>query len=66
MSDEADAAEERMEIGLAYAISLARAATGRVPVATGRCLNCDDIVGAEKRWCGVTCRNEWQKQTGVK
>jgi hypothetical protein len=63
--DEIDRAQEKMEIGLAYAIRCARmpvlAAQG-----TGRCLYCDELVGEGVRWCSISCRDHWQKITGVK
>ncbi len=65
MADDVDFAQEKIELGLADAIRHARAPLRRI-VATGRCLWCDEMLGDEVRWCGVACRNAWQKQTGVK
>jgi hypothetical protein len=63
--DEVDAAQEKIEIGLADAIRHARAG-GPVAVATGRCLHCDDITGEAQRWCGPGCRDAWCKERGMK
>ncbi len=59
MSDDADMAQEKIDIGLADAIRAARQ-PGRVIVATGRCLWCDEIVSDEARWCSPACRDTWQ------
>jgi len=66
MADEIDAAQERMEIGLADAIR--RASMGKpVAVATGRCLHCLEPVPYGHRWCiGGKCRDAWCKERGVK
>lgn len=32
------------------------------PVATGRCLYCDEQLDDGQRWCGAHCRDEWQKE----
>ena len=65
MADEVDNAQEKTEIGLAEAIRLAR-----LPVlsarSTGRCLYCDDPLGDGIRWCGILCRDSYQKRTGLK
>lgn len=65
MADEADNAQEKIELGLADAIRAARSPALRI-VPTGRCLWCDEILDDEMRWCDVGCRDAWQKQTGVK
>ena len=65
MVDDVDQAQEKMDIGLAYAIRMASiqpmAAKG-----TGRCLYCDECVPEGARWCDCTCRDAFQKTTGVK
>lgn len=55
--DEADRANDEVERSLAEAARL-RKPTG--PIATGRCLYCDDIVGDTQRWCSVECRDNWE------
>lgn len=66
MADDVDNAQEKIDLGLADAIRIARSPTHRI-VATGRCLHCDEILPDEARWCvGGYCRDQWQKQTGVK
>jgi hypothetical protein len=56
--DEVDSAQARDELGLADAIRNART-PGRVVVATGRCLWCDEITADHQRWCSVSCRDTW-------
>lgn len=29
---------------------------------SGKCLYCDDLTGADKRWCSVSCRDEWSRE----
>jgi hypothetical protein len=56
MSDDLDIAAEREERERTFAQAV-RKPTG--PVATGRCLYCDEISG-ERRWCDALCRNAWE------
>lgn len=58
MSDNLDIASEREELARQAAITTKRP-TG--PVATGRCLHCDEIVADIQRWCDVDCRDAWQR-----
>lgn len=58
MSDNLDIASDREEIARSFAQSLRKPAG---PIATGRCLWCDDVVGDEQRWCDVECRNGWER-----
>jgi len=64
MSDDADQAQEKMEIDLAHAIRMASAAP--LIRGTGRCLYCDEPVGEGVRWCSIPCRDDYQKDAGVK
>lgn len=57
MSDDIDRAQGEVERSLAEALR-ARRPSG--PVATGRCLHCDEIVGDTQRWCGAECRDQWE------
>ena len=58
MADDADIASAREELARQEALSVKKA-TG--PVATGRCLQCDEILDDYKRWCDATCRNDWER-----
>jgi hypothetical protein len=58
VSDNLDIASEREELARQAAITAPRP-TG--PVATGRCLHCDEIVADIQRWCDVDCRDAWQR-----
>jgi hypothetical protein len=58
MSDNLDIASEREELARTFAQAV-RKPVG--PVATGRCLYCDEIVGDEQRWCDVECAKDWEK-----
>lgn len=65
MADEVDLAQEFMELGLADAIR--RASTPIFTAkGTGSCLFCKEPVGDGVRWCGVECRDGYQKLTGLK
>lgn len=57
--DEIDRADAEVERNLAQALRQRRPAG---PVATGRCLFCDEIVGDQRRWCGVECREAWERE----
>lgn len=59
MSDNLDIASEREELARNLAQALRKPAG---PVATGRCLYCDEISG-EHRWCDAHCRDAWQLLT---
>lgn len=59
--DEMDHAQIKMEIDLANAIR--KATEGRKgPIATGRCLYCDEIVDDERRWCDKDCTSAWERE----
>lgn len=58
MSDNLDIASEREELARQAAITSKRPMG---PVATGRCLHCDEIVADAQRWCDVDCRDAWQR-----
>ena len=64
MSDEVDNAQEREEIGLAYAIRMASLAP--LVKSTGRCLNCEDQVSPGVRWCSALCRDEHEAVRGLR
>jgi hypothetical protein len=32
------------------------------PKPTGQCLNCDETLRPEHRWCDAECRDMWQQQ----
>lgn len=63
MADEADMTQARDEAEAPHRIAASRKPEGPVP--NGRCYYCDEIVSDEKRWCDVTCRSQWSRQTGV-
>lgn len=58
MADEVDRAAQEEEMLLAEAIKARRPGA---PAPTGRCLWCDEIVGDTMRWCGVECRDQWER-----
>lgn len=58
--DDADRAAPEIERGILEAQRLRRPAG---PVATGRCLHCDEILDDVRRWCGPVCRTEWERLT---
>lgn len=55
--DEADRAAPEIE---RYVLEAARQKRPPGPVATGRCLWCDELVADDQRWCSVACRDEWE------
>ncbi len=63
--DEIDNAQARDELGLADAIRNART-PGRVIVATGRCLFCDEILDDVMRWCDSYCQNRYFKDQRIR
>lgn len=60
MTDNVDRANEITEQMQAWQIKKARANTS-VANATGYCLNCGEILNGERRWCDVSCRDDWEK-----
>lgn len=59
MPDEFDLASEREEMDRANSLR-ARKPTGPQP--NGRCHFCDELVPDEHRFCGVECRDGWQRE----
>ena len=64
MADEADVTAERMEKQEAALIAAARQPSG--PVATGRCLYCDEIVGDAQRWCDTECHQGYEREVAAR
>lgn len=62
--DDADMTQERIERGAPFLLAASRKPEG--PVATGRCLYCDEIVGDDQRWCDSGCRDEWMRERRLK
>lgn len=58
--DDADRAAQEIERSEQEA-QRQRRPTG--PVATGRCLHCDEILDDVRRFCGVECRDQWEALT---
>lgn len=63
MSDLADKANEHIELERAGQIAKRKPAG---PVATGRCLYCDDITSDTDRWCSAEHRNAWQREVDAR
>lgn len=59
--DDADRAAPEIERGIEEAQRLRHPAG---PVATGRCLHCDEVLDDVRRWCGSECRDQWEALTG--
>lgn len=55
--DDADRAAPEIEH---YVLEAARQKRPAGPVATGRCLWCDEVLGDDQRWCGPSCRDQWE------
>jgi hypothetical protein len=62
--DDADMCQERIEKEAPFLLAASRKPEG--PVATGRCLYCDEIVGDDQRWCDSGCRDEWMRESRLK
>lgn len=62
--DDVDISAERAEKEAPYLIAASRKPEG--PVATGRCLYCDEIVGDEQRWCDAEHRDAWMREKARK
>lgn len=60
MSDDIDRAQNEVDRAQAEAIKM-RKPEG--PVATGRCLYCDEILDDHRRWCDAEHREHWEKET---
>lgn len=59
--DDVDRADAEVERYLAEAVSKKKP---EGPQPTGRCLWCDEVVADYQRWCGPSCRDQWQKSAG--
>jgi hypothetical protein len=57
--DEAQAVNERF-----LELALSRRVREEGPVATGRCLYCEEPVEKGRRWCDADCRDGWEKDQG--
>jgi hypothetical protein len=57
--DEIDRANERAAQFLAHSLANAVKANA-LPAANGHCLNCDEHVVNDERWCDCDCRNDWE------
>ena len=57
MADIIDNANERADQFLAH--SLANVKKYKLPTATGSCLNCQDLLVNDIRWCNEDCREDW-------
>jgi hypothetical protein len=57
MSDDIDRAQNEVERSLGEALRVKKPVG---PVATGRCLFCDEILDDENRWCDSGCRDAWE------
>lgn len=60
MADMVDQAQEQEEAILDLRLANLRKAAG--PRATGACLNCDESLAREERWCDADCRADWAKR----
>lgn len=57
--DDIDRAQNEVERTLAEAL---RRRSSPGPVATGRCLYCDELVADAHRWCDTDCRGGWERE----
>lgn len=57
--DDIDLAQERDFLATQNSMRL-RKVEG--PVATGRCLYCDEILDDQARWCDAEHREQWEKE----
>ena len=58
MSDEVDRGNDRAEEILEDALKVRRP---EGPPPCGYCYNCSEFVGPEERWCGIECRDDYEK-----
>lgn len=63
MADEADIANERVELIISTALKVRRPIG---PVPNGRCYNCAEPVADGLRWCDNDCRDDWQKRKDIR
>ncbi len=66
MANEADVASELEELFLNVSLANSKNKTFDSPVATGKCLFCEENVERPKRWCDSDCRDDWQRLTNAK
>lgn len=65
-SDQVDRANDIAERERENSLAAVRAQAGKGPVATGRCLHCDEITDDERRWCSPDCRNWWEAEADAR
>lgn len=59
MADICDQAQIQNERAFEYELQSSRKPEG--PKANGTCHYCGEEVEDGKRWCGIACRNDWQR-----
>ena len=59
MADEADIANERVELFTLAALKIRRPVG---PTPNGRCYNCAEPIATNLRWCDNDCRDDWEKR----
>jgi len=62
MADEADIASIQQQYILDAAIKNAQGRSLDTTNINGVCWSCGKATGIFKRWCGVTCRDEWDRK----
>jgi hypothetical protein len=60
MADEVDKANDMQAVILEMRIKAARKPLSIIT--TGYCFYCGDNVGEGMRWCGVECRDGWERE----
>lgn len=63
MPDIADLGNDHIEREAEGLIAQSRQQEG--PVATGRCIYCDEIVRDLFRWCDADCRKAWDQEVAA-
>lgn len=58
--DDLDHIELREELAAPARLAASRKPVGPAP--TGKCLNCDEPVQPNTRWCDADCWRDWDKQ----
>lgn len=61
MADEVDLAGEFQEQFIADSLQRQLNAQVKIPRITGHCLNCEEKINKDSRWCDTDCRDDWQR-----
>lgn len=61
-ADIIDQASHLEEMERQHQLNRVRESAANTIKATGNCLNCDEPLDDNRRWCDADCRDDWQRR----